>query len=434
MASGEVKKSSPPPRKSVNNPLPQLRVYLGGPVVFLRCVGKKPVGAWGRLTTADMTPPYLASLKDHNIGVALGEASGGLCAIDFDDENFIVPFLATNPAFTETFRTHGARGCTFWIRLSGNCPRSFKLKSESGEAVGEFRSNGNQSIAWGTHPVTKKSYQWVVRKRVIEIALDSIHWPEGIIAPVGQTNLSLKGELPKGDVSKGADSEGSPPYNCLEVECVCPGVGAPACDSEIDRAVEFGERSTQQNNEASFRACLALIQFRGGDDLSDLPPADRRHFAERWYQHLKSKGRTTKPKTHYYNDIFNSIKNAKRKDTMSEKNPIPLAWELAQSKPPPPEASPFDGDETMQRLIALCHQLHVICDGGEWFLSRNKVGELMGLDATATRNLSENFNVLVGCGVLEIVTPSDKAKRQATTYRYVAQDQPHSAAKEGESV
>jgi hypothetical protein len=43
----------------------------------------------------------------------------------------------------------------------------------------------------------------------------------------------------------------------------------------------------------------------------------------------------------------------------------------------------------------------------------------MGLDATATRNLSDSFFVLVELGILEIVTPHEKGKRKATIYRYI---------------
>jgi hypothetical protein len=62
--------------------------------------------------------------------------------------------------------------------------------------------------------------------------------------------------------------------------------------------------------------------------------------------------------------------------------------------------------------------LHLLHNGGEWFVSRNDAAKLMGLDETAGRNLSENFHVLVDCGILSIVTPYVKGKRQSTTYRY----------------
>ena len=42
---------------------------------------------WQKLTLADMTPAYLASLNHGgNIGILLGKASEGLCTIDCDDD------------------------------------------------------------------------------------------------------------------------------------------------------------------------------------------------------------------------------------------------------------------------------------------------------------------------------------------------------------
>lgn len=438
MAIGEQKtfRPPPPPPSSSINPISDLRRLLGEPIVFIRCKknGKEPVGKWGHLTVADMTPQHLASLKGFNVGVSLGEASGGLCVIDIDEDNYVEPFLALNPSLANTFRTHGARGCGFWIRIKDNCPKYFELETPAGSAAIEFRSHRHYSVAWGTHPDTKQLYQWVVKKPAIEVEFESIRWPDDL-RDSRRGNHSPEGELFEGEKAEGNDSEGSRPYNCEEGVRVCPEVAASAAHArpnaglsidehtrgEIDRAVEFGVKSTRQNNEASFRACLFLIQIKGVEDLSGISQAERIYFAEAWYRSLSAKGRTTKFKTHYFNDIFSSMKNAKRSDSMNEKNPVPTAWELAQSHPLPPEATMFEGDEIMQRLIGLCFQIHRLRAGGEWFLARNKVGELMGLDTNATRNLSENFTVLVNCGILEVVAAHDKTKRQATTYRYVEQ-------------
>jgi hypothetical protein len=47
------------------------------------------------------------------------------------------------------------------------------------------------------------------------------------------------------------------------------------------------------------------------------------------------------------------------------------------------------------------------------------------LNATETRHwLGECFNVLLGYGILEVVTPHDKDAHKATTYRYIEQGQP----------
>lgn len=399
-----------------------------GACVLLQCDGKRPVSnGWQHIRLDDMTQYYLSKLKG-NIGVSLGGASGGLCVIDFDLDDLVEPFLQINPTLAATFRTRGRRGCAFWLRIRGDCPRSRKLKSSSGKAVGEFRANGNQSIVSGIHPDTNMPYQWLVKMPVVEMEADSIRWPEGIVNPFALDEFPR--ESPRlGDSPKGPHSKGCSPLSMLGLGA-CAGVGGQSveisttAETEIEQAIQLGVQSKAQNNAASFQACLGLIRLRGVADLSDMPPAERLYFAEHWFQRLYSLGRVNpaKSKTHYFNDIMNSIKNANASSPIA--NPIPQAWMLAQTQPLPPEAAMFDGDETMQRLIALCYQLHVLANGGEWFLARNKVGELMNLGATATRNLSENFHVLVDCGILKIISAHEKGKRMATSYRYLAQSPP----------
>jgi bifunctional DNA primase/polymerase-like protein len=170
----------------MSNPVPELQQLLGSPVVFIGWPkGVKGTSRkWGHLTSADMTPEYLANLPGGNIGVALGEKSGGLVAIDFDDDSLIEPFLALNPHLRDTLQTHGARGGVLWIRPSGDYPkRTTKLKNRAGEEIGEFRSYGSQSIIWGIHPNTKQPYQFVVKKPVVVIEFNSIKWPDQISNP-----------------------------------------------------------------------------------------------------------------------------------------------------------------------------------------------------------------------------------------------------------
>jgi len=45
---------------------------------------------------------------------------------------------------------------------------------------------------------------------------------------------------------------------------------------------------------------------------------------------------------------------------------------------------------------------------------------VLGLDSSETRRkLPQYFRMLVDLGILEVVSEGDKAKRQATIYRYV---------------
>ncbi len=53
---------------------------------------------------------YRVMLEHGNVAVRLGEWSGGLCAIDFDDEGSLEAFLKVNPVLQGSARWKGKRG------------------------------------------------------------------------------------------------------------------------------------------------------------------------------------------------------------------------------------------------------------------------------------------------------------------------------------
>lgn len=256
--------------------------------------------------------------------------------------------------------------------------------------------------------------------------------PVHVDLPVRRSAQTQAGELRQTSLGKTARHTslgdlpvGAPLCNCSGgvgvVERVVGSSLSEKSRAEICRAVEFGLNATRQNNRAAYHAVQELIRIRDVESVADMRSADRTYFAEQWYQALRAAGRITagKFKSHYFADIFDSIKNAHRKDSMNN-DPLREAWSLAQTQPLPPEAATFGDDPKLQRFIALCYQMHLKHEKGSWFLARDRTGRTMGLSSTDTRNwLGESFNVLVGCGILEVVTPYDEVKKRATEYRYV---------------
>ena len=118
-----------------------------------------------------------------NIGVVLGNKSGGLVALDVDDDNLVGPLLAANPSLRDTLQTHGARGRVFWLRMAGDYPaKTVKLKTQSGEA-GEWRAGTNaQSIIHGIHP-NGKPYEILHKAKPLVVDFARIVWPPEIINP-----------------------------------------------------------------------------------------------------------------------------------------------------------------------------------------------------------------------------------------------------------
>ena len=139
---------------------------------------------WKHLRLTDMSAPsYLAELeRAGNIGVALGRASNGLVTLDFDNEDYIERFLEANLLLRTTLRTTALRGCNIWLRCTTDYPRSSKLRNRSGEEIGEWRADGNETIVAGTHP-TDVPYRFVVEDLVIAIDYSEIVWPDVILPP-----------------------------------------------------------------------------------------------------------------------------------------------------------------------------------------------------------------------------------------------------------
>jgi P4 family phage/plasmid primase-like protien len=164
----------------------ELRDLLGQDAVLLpihlREKGPRIPG-WQHLSLDRMNDEaYLAQLRAGNIGVLLGDASGGLCAIDIDADDQVEPFLALNPRLASTLRTRGARGAQLWVKIVGEYPKLTKLKTRDGDDWGEWRCDGGQSVIHGVHP-DGMNYRRIVDEPPIEVAFDEIHWPEHLKLP-----------------------------------------------------------------------------------------------------------------------------------------------------------------------------------------------------------------------------------------------------------
>ncbi|MEP6673417.1 MAG: bifunctional DNA primase/polymerase, partial [Chthoniobacter sp.] len=173
-----------PPDKAINyDYYPRvkcLRQLLGNDAVMVACQPgtKKPKQRWGRLTLAAMSKPsHLGKLETHNIGIVLGTTSNGLCSIDLDDDAAMDEFLRINPHLCESLRSVGESGCNVWVRIIGDYPASCKITWNDGEAAGEWRADGNQTIISGKHP-SGCEYTIVVEEKPAEIEFGKINWPK----------------------------------------------------------------------------------------------------------------------------------------------------------------------------------------------------------------------------------------------------------------
>lgn len=189
--------------------LEKLYRLLGNETVLLPVPSKKKgptFKGWQSIRFSDtQTEDWQHRLSIGNIGVLLGKASGGLCAIDVDDDDLMEEFLQLNPGLRQTLISRGKRGVQIWVRckhdpeseLRGkdSYPKLYPLKfadrevessSMPGEMYpmqfGEWRSDGGQSIIYGTHP-EGCDYHFINEAPVREIYFHEIVWPDGLFTP-----------------------------------------------------------------------------------------------------------------------------------------------------------------------------------------------------------------------------------------------------------
>jgi hypothetical protein len=143
---------------------------------------------WQNTTFADtQAKEYRESLlqaiaRGGNVGVLLGPASGGLIAIDLDDDAIAASFLERNPRLQLTLRSRGRRGFQLWIRVRGDYPNTqavYNLPDSAGRKYAEWRCGGGargaQSVIFGLHP-EKTPYQIENPCPPLLVDFKSINW------------------------------------------------------------------------------------------------------------------------------------------------------------------------------------------------------------------------------------------------------------------
>ncbi len=162
-----------------SNPLQRFTSLLGDDVFFVPCEWgtKVPLVTYvERPFEGTRTPAYRAVFDstETNIAVYLGQASGGLCAIDFDADEDLTAFLSVNPKLANTTRSRGSRGGMVWVRIEGDYPESCNPEHKRFE----WRADGRLSTIYGRHP-KGMDYQLVCDAPPLALAFDEIVWPDG---------------------------------------------------------------------------------------------------------------------------------------------------------------------------------------------------------------------------------------------------------------
>jgi len=167
--------------KGINNNVQELYDFLGANTVLLPIpLGHKgpKIADWTKLEYAHTQNAfYQKRLLTGNIGVLLGAASNNLCSIDCDTDEVLKGFISLNPDAANTLVTKGKRGGNVWFRFAADTYPQRTLRVAD---VGEFRSNGGQTVICGQHP-EGMAYKLIQRHKVIDINFKCLKWPKAFL-------------------------------------------------------------------------------------------------------------------------------------------------------------------------------------------------------------------------------------------------------------
>jgi hypothetical protein len=308
---------------------------------------------WKHLQLTDMDDlSYRRKLeRAGNIGVALGKVSNGLVTIDLDHESYVDALLAANPLLTNTLRTSAKRGANIWLRCTTAYPVPCKLKNQSGQEIGEWRADGNQTIIAGTHP-SGVLYRYVVENPAIPIDYSKILWPDVILAPSATESQRARGVREDEVVGVGSC--------CLQIQTFC----------SVDLIAQVAPTDYRQNNSSLFRLARLLKSYE--DRIGRLASEQERLFVfDRWCFVARRFWRHSRDE--YYAEFLDACHYAR---IGLDQNPIEVAVCRAKAAPLP-QVRGFT-DERIRLLVAICRELQQITGCNPFFLPTRKLAEALG--------------------------------------------------------
>ncbi len=330
-----------------------------GPALLLPwpagCKGSRK--KWKHLQLSDMNAPsHLAKLeRAGNIGVALGRASNGLVTIDVDDDDYITQLLEANPLVRNTLRTTAQRGCNIWLRCTTGYPRSCKLSNRSGDEIGEWRADGNQTIVAGTHPSGVR-YRFVVENPAIAIDYSEIVWPHVILPPDATESKRVRRVTEKEVVSVSGCG--------LQIQAFF----------RVDLIAQVAPTDYHHNNTSLFKLARLVKSYENAIGRASTEGELEAVFdrwsliAHRFWRHTRDE---------YYAEFLDACSYAR---IGLDENPIEVAVSRAKAALLP-QVQGFT-DERIRLLVAICREIQQITGANPFFLPTRKLDEILGVHCT----------------------------------------------------
>jgi len=192
----------------------------------------------------------------------------GSIDIDDDDDEGAEEFLALNPDLKETLRSRGARGCNVWFYPDGgNVPRSRRLKRD-GQAWGEWRFNGRQTIIAGIHP-SGVPYTLPCATPAIRYPFERIKFPTGVTGrAIRSTDIFVPPSITPEEQT--TEQQTHRPQSVVLCKPLCPSVysweGNRGLDTETIETLLAGTIPTERHNnhERLFTLARRVKAFEQG--------------------------------------------------------------------------------------------------------------------------------------------------------------------------
>ena len=146
------------------------------PVPILPNTKRPALSGWQRLCDAPMSPAEIERFARSPIAYGVGVALGfhGLIAIDIDTDDAAIMAAITAALPTATVSKRGRRGCTGFYR-----DPTGTIRSRHFTGMVDVLARGAQSVICGIHPDTRRPFQWLGTRTLLDTPIRELP----VIAP-----------------------------------------------------------------------------------------------------------------------------------------------------------------------------------------------------------------------------------------------------------
>lgn len=325
--------------------------------------------------------------KDRNIGIMLGEVSGGLVVRDFDTAEGYPEWANAYPDLAASLPTvKTLRGYHVYGRMLPSPPTMYVTD-------GELRGRGGYVVSPPSRHPDGPLYQWVVPFT----ELPPIVTPEQLFCRENAVK-SNQGQ------KRGTEEDGRRRKSTDVVWGTI--IAQKSIIAAIDRSVPNGPG---QRNKQIFLLARRLLRATGGTVLSD---QERKAIFDRWWE--KAEPVVSTPDKAL--SLMEFLTACDAAHTPLD-DAVEDAYERAIENPKPEWAVEYG--EKVALLAGICRELERGKRDGEWYLSVRDAGKLIGCNKNEASNY---FRLFARLRYLEPVEKFARGTLKATRYRYVADD------------